>query len=80
MYCAGAIVVGMHTVAPLTEGCGLNIAVIFHGDVMDVSVCACPDNVPAVNDIATGIAHCVGFWWRPHKNLHAGKAAQSSRR
>jgi diacylglycerol O-acyltransferase / wax synthase len=24
-----------------------------------VSVCACPDNVPAVDDIATGIAHSV---------------------
>ena len=46
----------MHTVAPLVEGCGLNITLISHGDVMDLSVCVCPDNVPAVNDIATGIA------------------------
>ncbi|MGC2654169.1 MAG: wax ester/triacylglycerol synthase domain-containing protein [Mycobacterium sp.] len=59
VYCAGAKVVGMHTVAPLAEGSGLNIAVISRGGELDVSVCACPDNVPAVDDIATGIAHCV---------------------
>ena len=59
VYCAGAKVVGMHTVAPLTEGSGLNIAVVSRGLELDVSVCACPDNVPAVDDIATGIAHCV---------------------
>jgi diacylglycerol O-acyltransferase len=59
VYCAGAKVVGMHTVAPLTEDSGLNIAVVSRGRELDVSVCACPDNVPAVEDIATGIAHCV---------------------
>jgi diacylglycerol O-acyltransferase / wax synthase len=59
VYCAGAKVVGMHTVAPLAEGSGLNIAVVSRGRELDVSVCACPDNVPAVDDIATGIAHCV---------------------
>ncbi len=58
-YCAGAKVVGMHTVAPLAEESGLNIALTFRGEELDVSVCACPDNVPAVDDIATGIAHSV---------------------
>jgi diacylglycerol O-acyltransferase len=58
-YCAGANVVGMHTVAPLAESSGLNIALTVRGDELDVSVCACPDNVPAVDDIATGIAHAV---------------------
>jgi len=58
-YCAGAKVVGMHTVTPLVEGSGLNIALTSRGDELDVSVCACPDNVPAVDDIATGIAHSV---------------------
>ncbi len=55
-YCAGAKVVGMHTVAPLVEGCGLNITLTARGEAMDLSVCVCPDNVPAVDDIATGIA------------------------
>ena len=60
-YCTGAGVVGMHTVAPLVGGCGLSIAVIPHGGVMDLSVCVCPNNVPAVNDIATGIVESVGI-------------------
>jgi diacylglycerol O-acyltransferase / wax synthase len=60
-YCARAKVVGMHTVAPLVKGCGLNITLISHGDVVDLSVCVCPDNVPAVNDIATGIVESVGI-------------------
>ena len=59
VYCAGAKVVSIHTVAPLIEGSGLNIALISRGDELDVSVCACPDNVPAVDDIATGIADSV---------------------
>src|SRR5712672_896257 len=61
VYCAGAKVVGMHTAAPLVGGCGLNITLISHGDVMDLSVCVCPDTVPAVNDIATGIVDSVGI-------------------
>ena len=58
-YCAGAEVVGMHTAEPLVEGCGLNITVTSHGDVMDLCLCACPDNVPRVNEIATGIVEAV---------------------
>jgi diacylglycerol O-acyltransferase / wax synthase len=58
-YCAGAKVVGMHTVAPLAEESGLNIALTSRGAELDVTVCACPDNVPAVDDIATGIVHSV---------------------
>jgi diacylglycerol O-acyltransferase len=58
-YCAGGKVVGMHTVAPLSGESGLNIALTSRGEELDVSVCACPDNVPAVDDIATGIAHWV---------------------
>jgi diacylglycerol O-acyltransferase len=58
-YCAGAKVVGMHTVAPLAEESGLNIALTCRGEQLDVSVCACPDNVPAVDEIVTGIAHSV---------------------
>jgi diacylglycerol O-acyltransferase len=54
-YCAGAKVVGIHTVTPLLEGCGLTITPTTHGEEMHLSVCVCPDNVPAVDDIATGI-------------------------
>ncbi len=58
-YCAGAEVVGMHTAQPLVEGCGLNITVTSHADVMDLCLCACPDNVPRVDEIATGIVEAV---------------------
>jgi diacylglycerol O-acyltransferase len=58
-YCAGAKIVGMHTVAPLAGEGGLNIALTCRGEDLDVSVCACPDNVPAVDDLATGIAHAL---------------------
>jgi diacylglycerol O-acyltransferase / wax synthase len=54
-YCAGAKVVGMYSVTPLLEGCGLTITPTTHGEQMHVSVCVCPDNVPGVDDIATGI-------------------------
>jgi diacylglycerol O-acyltransferase / wax synthase len=54
-YCAGAKVVGMYTVMPLLEGCGLTITPTTHGEQMHLSVCVCPDNIPAVDDIATGI-------------------------
>jgi hypothetical protein len=43
-------------VVPLQAGCGLTIALTSRGDVLDPSVCVCPDNVPAVDDIATRIA------------------------
>lgn len=61
MYCAGVKVAGMHAAAPLIEGAGLNITLIPHGAVVDISVCVCPDNVPAVDEIATGIAESVGI-------------------
>jgi diacylglycerol O-acyltransferase / wax synthase len=54
-YCAGAPVVGMHTVTPLAEGCGLTITPTAHGDEIHLSVCVCPDNVAAVDEIASGI-------------------------
>ncbi|WP_428342396.1 wax ester/triacylglycerol synthase domain-containing protein [Mycobacterium sp.] len=59
-YCAGAEVVGMHTVTPVEEGCGLTITPTIHGEEMHLSVCVCPDNVPAVDEIASGIVSALG--------------------
>ena len=56
-----AEVVGMHTVAPLVEGCGLTITPTSHGEEMHLSVCVCPDNVPEVDEIAAGIVDAVGI-------------------
>ncbi len=72
-YCAGAEVVGMHTVAPLAEGSGLNIALTSRGDELDVSVCACPDNVPAVDEIATGIVDAVDILMAAARESPRGK-------
>ncbi len=58
-FCAGARVVGMHTAPPLSDGAGLNITMTAHADVIDLCVSACPDNVPAVHEIACGIAESV---------------------
>jgi diacylglycerol O-acyltransferase len=58
-YCTDARVIGMYSAPPLRDGRGLNITVNSHDDVMDVCVCVCPDNVPDVNDIATGIAESI---------------------
>jgi diacylglycerol O-acyltransferase len=49
----------MHIAEPLVDGRGLNITVTSHADVMDLCLCACPDNVPQVNEIATGIVEAV---------------------
>ncbi len=54
-YCAGARVVGMYTVTPLSEGGGLAITLTAVGAAVYLSVCVCPDNIPAVDEIATGI-------------------------
>ncbi len=72
-YCAGAKIVGMHTVAPLAEGSGLSIALTSRGDELDVSVCACPDNVPAVDDIATGIVRSVDILVAAAKEFPRGQ-------
>ena len=58
-YCAGAKVVGMHTATPLEKGSGIQIAVTSHDDVMDLCDTVCPDNVPEVDAIATGVADAV---------------------
>lgn len=70
-YCAGAKVISMNTVTPLSDGSGLSIALTARGDELEVSVCACPDNVPAVDEIATGIAISV--------DILASAAAKSPR-
>ena len=59
VYCAGAEVAGIYVAEPLVERRGLNIAVTSHGDVMDLCVCACPDNVPRVDEIAAGTVEAV---------------------
>jgi diacylglycerol O-acyltransferase / wax synthase len=72
-YCADSEVVSIHAVAPLVEDNGLNIVLIARGDELDVSVCACPDNVPAVDEIATGIADSVDILMAAAKESPRGQ-------
>ncbi len=49
----------------------MNIALTSHRDALDLSVCVCPDNVPAVNDIANGIVESVDVLGAAaHKSPH----------
>ena len=59
VYCAGARVVGIHEVQSLLEGAGLGLTSVIHDEIMDVSVCVCPDRVSGVAEIADGIADAV---------------------
>ncbi|MHA7648342.1 wax ester/triacylglycerol synthase domain-containing protein [Mycobacterium sp. ML4] len=58
-YCGGAKVVGMHTVTPLVDRCGLSITMASHDNAVDLGVCVCPDHVPRVDVIASGIVESV---------------------
>jgi diacylglycerol O-acyltransferase / wax synthase len=57
--CAGADVVAMYIVEPLVEGCGVNVGVTAHGDVLDLCVTVCPDAVAGVEHISTGVSTAV---------------------
>jgi diacylglycerol O-acyltransferase len=74
LYCAGVRVTGMHATAPLIEGAGLNITLISHAADVDISVCVCPDNVPAVDEIATGIAESVAILVAAAENSPRGES------
>ncbi len=58
-YCGGAKVVGAHTVTPLVDGCGLSITMTRHDNAMGLGVCVCPDHVPHVDAIASGMVESV---------------------
>ena len=57
VYCAGAPVVAIHALPPLTEGAGLSISEVMHDQAGCVTVCACPDRVAGVEEIADGIVY-----------------------
>jgi diacylglycerol O-acyltransferase / wax synthase len=60
VFCAGTAVVGLHVLPPLVEGAGLGVTAVSHGDVLDISVCVCPDRVPDVQTLASGIVDAFG--------------------
>ncbi len=59
VYCAGARVAAIHAVPPLAEGSGLSISQVLHDQAAGVTVCACPDRVTGIEQIADGIVYGV---------------------
>ncbi|MBV8346048.1 MAG: DUF1298 domain-containing protein, partial [Mycolicibacterium sp.] len=57
VFCAGAPVAAIHAVPPLTEGAGLSISQVSHDQAVCVTVCACPDRVTGIEEIADGIVY-----------------------
>jgi len=45
LFLAGARVTHLYPMGPLFEGCGINVTLMSHGDVIDVGVIACPTMV-----------------------------------
>jgi len=59
VYCVGARVAAIHAVPPLAEAAGLSITQVLHDRCAGVTVCACPDRVTGIEEIADGIAYGV---------------------
>lgn len=59
VYCAGARVAAIHAVPPLPEGAGLSITQVLHDQAAGVTVCACPDRVTHIEEIADGVVYGV---------------------
>ena len=55
LYLAGARLVGLYPLGPITDGAALNITVLSQGDRVGFGIVGCPDLVPRVWDIADAI-------------------------
>ncbi|HKA13837.1 MAG TPA: wax ester/triacylglycerol synthase family O-acyltransferase [Myxococcota bacterium] len=51
LYCAGAKVTALHPIGPIYDGCALNLTVMSYDGALGVGAIACPDAVPAVDEI-----------------------------
>ncbi|TFV61485.1 DUF1298 domain-containing protein [Mycobacterium sp. PS03-16] len=59
VFCSGAQVAAMYVAEPLVDRRGLDVTVTPHGDVIDLCVGVCPDTVPDVDGIATGMTAAI---------------------
>jgi diacylglycerol O-acyltransferase / wax synthase len=55
LYMAGARLVGLYPLGPITDGAGLNVTVLSEEDRVGFGIITCPDLVPRVWDIADAI-------------------------
>ena len=59
LYCAGARVTGIFPMGPVMEGTGLNLTVLSEAHHLNVGIMACPDLVPAVDEVAKGFVTAI---------------------
>jgi diacylglycerol O-acyltransferase len=55
LYIAGARLVGLYPLGPITDGAALNVTVLSEEDRMGFGIITCPDLVPRVWDVADAI-------------------------
>lgn len=55
LYMAGAKVIAIYPFGPLIEGTGLNITVVSNNGEMNIGLIACPDLVPDLDHLMSGI-------------------------
>jgi WS/DGAT/MGAT family acyltransferase len=55
LYMAGARLVGLYPLGPITDGAGLNVTVLSQEDRVGFGIITCPDLVPRVWDLADAV-------------------------
>ncbi len=60
LYMAGARLVGLYPLGPITDGAGLNVTVLSEEDRIGFGIITCPDLVPRVWDLADAIPGALG--------------------
>ncbi len=60
LYLAGARLVGLYPLGPITDGAGLNVTVLSNEDRVGFGIITCPDLVPRVWDLADAIPGALG--------------------
>ncbi len=60
LYMAGARLVGLYPLGPITDGAGLNVTVVSDEDRVGFGFITCPDLVPRVWDLADAVPAALG--------------------
>jgi len=60
LYMAGARLVGLYPLGPITDGAGLNVTVLSEEDRVGFGFITCPDLVPRVWDLADAVPTALG--------------------
>ncbi len=62
LYMAGARLVGLYPLGPITDGAGLNVTVLSEEDRVGFGIITCPDLMPQVWDLADAIPERFASW------------------